>query len=164
MELNIKKYSELSEIEINQIKNLIIEGDEVNTNTLADRLSNVERISFYIENGKIISTASIKIPTDNYKKNTFTDSKANVDYDNFEFELGYISTNLNFRGQKLASKLCYQLCALYSNQNIFSTTRIDNEPMKSILSQNNFKEIGNEFLNKKQTNYLKLHIKLKTDN
>ena len=42
MELNIKKYSELSEIEINQIKNLIIEGDEVNTNTLADRLSNVE--------------------------------------------------------------------------------------------------------------------------
>ena len=78
--------------------------------------------------------------------NTFINSKANVDFDNFEFELGYISTSINFRGQKLASKLCKELCALYSNHNIFSTTRIDNEPMKSILSQNNFKEIGNEFL------------------
>lgn len=164
MQLYLKKYSELSQIEIIQIKSLIIEGDEVNANTLSERLSNAERISFYVENEEVISTASIKIPTANYKKDTFINSKANEDFDNFEFELGYISTNINFRGQKLASKLCKELCALYSNHNIFSTTRIDNEPMKSILSQNNFKEIGNEFLNKKQTNYLKLHIKLKTDN
>lgn len=163
MELYLKKYSELSQIEISQIKNLIIEGDEVNVNTLTERLSNAERISFYIENEEIISTATIKIPTANYKKNTFINSKANVAFDNFEFELGYISTNINYRGQKLASKLCKELCALYSNHNIFSTTRIDNEPMKSILLQNDFKEIGNEFINKKQTNFLKLHIKLKTN-
>lgn len=163
MELYLKKYSELSQIEINQIKNLIIEGDEVNVNTLTERLSNAERISFYVENEKIISTATIKIPTANYKKNTFINSKSNVAFDNFEFELGYISTNVNFRGQKLASKLCKELCALYSKHNIFSTTRIDNEPMKLILLQNDFKEIGNEFINKKQTNFLKLHIKLKTN-
>lgn len=163
MELYLKKYSELSQIEINQIKNLIIEGDEVNVNTLTERLSNAERISFYLEDEEIISTATIKIPTANYKKNTFINSKSNVAFDNFEFELGYISTNINFRGQKLASKLCKELCALYSKHNIFSTTRIDNEPMKLILLQNDFKEIGNEFINKKQTNFLKLHIKLKTN-
>ena len=161
MELYFKKYSELSQIERNQIKNLIIEGDEVNVNTLTERLSNSEIIAFYVENEKIISTATIKIPTANYKKNTFINSKTNLDFNIFEFELGYISTNINFQGKKLASKLCKELCALYPNHNIFSTTRIDNEPMKSILSKNNFKEIGNEFLNKKQTNFLKLHIKLK---
>jgi len=164
MEYFIKQYNELSLKEISQIQNLIIEGDEVNAETLPERFSNVERVSFFVENGEIISTASIKIPTENYKKNTFINSKSNVAYENFEFELGYISTNINFQGQKLASKLCKELCALYSKHKIFSTTRIDNEPMKLILLQNDFKEIGNEFLNRKKTNYLKLHIKLKTDN
>ena len=69
MQLYLKKYSELSQIEIIQIKSLIIEGDEVNANTLSERLSNAERISFYVENEEIISTASIKIPIANYKKN-----------------------------------------------------------------------------------------------
>lgn len=53
-------------------------------------------------------------------KNTFINSKSNVAYENFEFELGYISTNINFQGQKLASKLCKELCALYSKHKIFS--------------------------------------------
>jgi hypothetical protein len=89
MKYYIKRYTELSSKEINQIKNLIIEGDEVDVETLAERLSNVERISFFIENEEVISTASIKIPTNNYKKNTFINSKSNMNNEDFEYELGY---------------------------------------------------------------------------
>jgi ribosomal protein S18 acetylase RimI-like enzyme len=129
--------------------------------TLAERLSNVERISFFLENEEVISTASIKIPTNNYKKNTFINSKSNMNNKDFEYELGYISTSKNFQGQKLASKLCTEFCSLYSNHNIFSTTRIDNDSMKSILTKNNFKETGKEFPNKKQSGFLKLYLKNK---
>jgi ribosomal protein S18 acetylase RimI-like enzyme len=161
MKYHIKRYTELSSKEINQIKNLIIEGDEVDVETLAERLSNVERISFFLENEEVISTASIKIPINNYKKNTFINSKSNINNEDFEYELGYISTSKNFQGQKLASKLCAELCSLYSNHNIFSTTRIDNDSMKSILAKNNFKETGIEFPNKKQSGFLKLYLKNK---
>lgn len=159
MESHIKRYAELSSKERNQIKNLIIEGGEVDAETLAERLSKVDRVSFFVENEEIISTASIKIPNLNYKKNTFIKSKSNINSEDFKFELGYISTNMNFQGQKLASKLCAKLCELYSNQYVFSTTRINNEFMKSILTKNNFKEIGEEFLNKEKSNFLKLYLK-----
>ena len=54
MEYFIKQYNELSLKEISQIQNLIIEGDEVNAETLPERFSNVERVSFFVENGEII--------------------------------------------------------------------------------------------------------------
>lgn len=158
MEDFIKKYIELTSTEIKQIENLIIKGGEVDSKTLSDRLSQTERISFFKENGNIISTASIKIPTDNYKTNTFIKSKSNRKNEDFQFELGYVSTDENFQGQKLASKLCEKLCKLYSNHYIFSTTRIDNKSMKSILTKNNFNETGIEFPNKKQSNFLKLYL------
>lgn len=158
MEHFIKKYTELSLTEIKKIENLIIKGGEVNPKTLASRLSNTERISFFKENEEIISTASIKKPTDNYKKSTFTKSKSNRNCEDYQFELGYVSTDVNFQGQKLASKLCDNLCDLYSNYSVFSTTRIDNESMKSILSKNNFKETGKEFPNTEKSNFLKLYL------
>ncbi len=160
MECYTKKFAELSSKEINQIKKLIIEGGEVDTVTLDERFSKVERVSFYIENEEVVSTASIKKPTVNYRKNTFTKSKSNVNNEDFKFELGYISTNKDFTGQKLASKLCFKLCELYPKNYIFSTTKIDNERMMSILAKNNFKETGEKFLNKKGTDFLKLYLKV----
>lgn len=158
MEDYIKKYIELTSQEIKQIESLIIKGGEVDSKTLSERLSNTERISFFKENDKIISTASIKTPTDNYKTKTFIKSKTIRNNEDFLFELGYVSTDENFQGKKLASKLCDKLCKLYSNHNIFSTTRIDNESMKSILAKNNFKETGKEFPNKEKSNFLKLYL------
>ena len=158
MEKFLKKYSELTLKEIEQIENLIKEGGEVDSKTLSERLSNTERISFFKENDEIVSTASIKIPTNNYKKNTFIKSQSNRSDEDFMFELGYVSTHKNFHGQKLASQLCNELCELYSSGFVFSTTRIDNEHMKSILSKNNFKETGTEFLNKDKSNFLKLYL------
>ena len=158
MEDFIKKYVELTSTEIKQIEDLIIKGGEVDSQTLSERLSHTERISFFKENDKIIATASIKIPTDNYKSKTFIRSKTNKNNSDFLFELGYVSTDENYQGQKLASNLCSKLCELYSNHNVFSTTRVDNESMKSILSKNNFNETGIAFHNKDKSNFLKLYL------
>ena len=158
MESYTKKYFELTSNEIKQIEELIIKGGEVDSKTLTDRLSNAELISFFKENDKIISTASIKKPTDNYKSKTFIKSQTNEKNGNFLFELGYVSTDENYQGQKLASNLCGKLCELYSNHNIFSTTRVDNKSMKSILSKNNFKETGIAFHNNDKSNFLKLYL------
>jgi hypothetical protein len=158
MEDFIKKYAELTSKEIKQIENLIIKGCEVDSKTLPERLSNTERISFFKENDEVISTASIKKPTDNYKTKIFIKSRTNRNNNDFLFELGYVSTDKNFQERKLASKLCYKLCKLYSNHSIFSTTRVDNESMKSILAKNNFKETGIEFPNKEKSNFLKLYL------
>ena len=155
----IKKYSELTSDEILQIENLIKIGGEIDPKFLSDRLSKTEHISFFKVNDEVISTASIKVPTEDYRKDVFAKSKSNKKSDDFSLELGYVSTAEKFQRQRLASKLCDELCKLYSQNKIFSTTRIDNESMKSILSKNNFEEEGIKYLNKKKSNFLKLYIK-----
>lgn len=161
MEQTIKKYSELTDSEIKQVLDLILKGGEVNPQTLPTRLSEAALIAFIKDNNEVVATATIKKPLDSYKLDVFKKSKSDLSIDDYHFELGYIMVEEKFRKDKLASRLCEELCKIYLSQNLFATTRIDNKGMQSILKKNHFTEFGKQYSNKDNTDFLKLFIKNK---
>lgn len=161
MKLEIKKYSDLSEPERVQIINLILKGDEVNSATLPNRLSESALIAYFIDSNKIMATATIKMPLDSYKTKVFYDSNSNLSISDYIYELGYVMVDENCRGGKLASRLCRELTKIFLSQNLFATTRVDNVPMQKILKNNYFSEIGIMYPNRTNTTFLKLFIKQK---
>ena len=164
MELIIKKYPDLTKIELEQIHNLILKGGEVSSITLLQRLSESSLFAFVVDNNIVVATATIKNPLDNYKTNVFAKSKSNLSIIDYPFELGYIMVEESYRKDKLASQLCSELCKAFLKQKLFATTRIDNTPMQSILRKNYFVEIGEQYLNKNKTAFLKLFIKQEQNN
>lgn len=144
-----------------QITNLILKGDEVNPQTLPNRLSESALIAFIVDNDIIIATATIKKPLDSYKKKVFANSKSNLSITDFPFELGYVMVDENRREGKLASQLCRELSKIFLSQNLFATTRTDNLRMQSILRKNYYTEIGIQYPNRTNTAFLKLFIKQK---
>lgn len=159
MELMIKKYSELTNIEKEQIYNLILKGHEVNPKTLHSRLSEAALIAFFKDSDKVVATAGIKKPLDSYKTIVFTKSKSNLSNKDYPFELGYIMVAKLYRKKKLASQLCRELCEIFSTSTLFATTKVDNLAMQSILQKNHFIEIGEKYPNRDSTAFLKLFVK-----
>ncbi len=158
MEVILKKYSDLTSEEKFKILNLIISGGEVSSDTLPEQLTKAEIISFIKDGENIVATATIKKPRDSYKTKVFTKSCSGISNTIYQYELGYVMVEQDFRKYKLATRLCALLCEKYSNQNLFATTRIDNWGMLSILKKNLFKEVGNQYLNKDKTAFLKLFV------
>jgi predicted GNAT family N-acyltransferase len=159
MEQYIKKYSDLTENEIKGILNLIKKGGEVNNKTLPFRFSKTKFFGFYKKDENVIAIAAIKNPQQSYILNTFKKSNSNISYEDFKFELGYVMVEEEYRKEKLVSKLCYALIETLKNHNIFATTKVQNCGMKTILSKNNFNEVGTQYLNKNEDAFLKLYIK-----
>jgi predicted GNAT family N-acyltransferase len=158
MVLYIKKYSDLTIPEINQITDLIISGGEVDERLIVEGLGNSEHIAFFESNNNIIATATIKIPRESYKTKIFKKSCLTIDSNDYIFELGYIVVNNEFRNNKLASKMCQNLCSLIQG-NLFATTRETNFHMQNILLSNSFRKVGNSYLNKRKTELLQLYIR-----
>lgn len=154
-----KKYIELSLEEVNQIERLIISGGEIDGNNLPRRLANSKTIGYFKDKDKIIATATIKSPNPEYVKRIFEKSEVKINCDDYQLEMGYVMVDENYRGKKLASKLCDDLSNLYNKDKIFSTTKVSNEFMRKILLHNGFNEIGTKYLNNDKTDYLKLFIK-----
>lgn len=161
MNLKIKNHSDLSNYELTQITDLILKGDEVNPETLTDRLSESTLIAFFEDNNKIVATATIKKPLDSYKTKVFTNSKSNLSINDYSFELGYVMVDENCREGKLASRLCRELSKIFLSENLFATTRTDNLRMQSILRKNYYTEIGVQYPTRNNKGFLKLFIKQK---
>ena len=154
-----KKYSEIEKSELIKIEELILKGGEVNPNTLSERLSEADLISFAKLDKNIVATASIKKPLKNYKLKVFTKSNSKLSPEKYNFELGYIMVEKEYRQDKLASTLCKKLCEIYSLENIFATTRVENIGMKIILEKNSFIETGENYLSDNEKTNLNLYIK-----
>lgn len=159
MELLIKKHSDLTTTELEQIQNLIINGGEVRPDTLSERLLKSSLIAFFKDNNNVVATATIKIPLDSYKAGVFSKSKPGLVIQDYLYELGYVVVDNAYQRKKLASKLCRELCRIFLSSKLFATTRVDNPFMQAILKKNYFEEIGEKYPNKDNTNFLKLYIK-----
>jgi predicted GNAT family N-acyltransferase len=164
MELIIKKYSELTDTEKEQVYSLILKGHEVNPQTLPARLSETALIAFFNDKNKVVATAAIKKPLESYKKSVFAKSKSNLSPDDNYFELGYVMVTKFYRGKKLASQLCEELSKKFLSDKLFATTRTDNSSMQTILQKNQFIEVGEKYLSRDSKTFLKLFVKKETVN
>ena len=161
MIIYIKNIDTLSEKQFEFVYKLISKSGEIKIDTLKQHLKDTALIAYAKFNSKIVGTAAIKKPTDEYFDSVFIKSNSPFDYNFFKYELGYVFVQPQFRGQRIALKLCKRLCDYYICQNLYSTVRSNNFPMHSILKKNGFSESGKEFYNRERTEKIKLFIKEK---
>lgn len=142
MEVIIKKPSEISEKILSEILALIEQGSQIpgDKEVIMVRLKNSVLISYILDDGKIVSTATLKYPSENYRKKVFTGANALNILPDYKYELGYIVTDENREGEKLCQKLLSAFIPLIFQYKMFATTR--KESMTYILSKFGFKLTG----------------------
>jgi predicted GNAT family N-acyltransferase len=145
MEVIIKTPSEISEKEMNEIFDLIDQGSQIpgDRATIFMRLKSAVLISFILDEGKIVSTATLKNPSDSYRKKVFKSANAESIVQMYKNELGYIVTAKNREGEKLCQKLLFVFFPLIAEYTIFATTR--KQSMMHILGKFGFKVTGEKY-------------------
>lgn len=140
MEVELKSPKELSDLVLAELLLLIEEGDEVNIKYVKAGLKRAELIAYVIENGKVISTATVKNPLPEYKLKVFTKAKVEALGANYTCELGYIATRKEHEGKGICQNVLKELLSHFIEQTLFATTR--KPAMKHILTKFGFKLCG----------------------
>ena len=145
MEIVIKKPSEISEIEMAQILDLIQQGSQIvgERDVIAQRLMNASFIGFISDDARIISTATIKNPADSYRKKVFGKANAEDKMHLYSKELGYIVTAKDCQTEKLCQRLLESFVPLIAQSKIFATTRKD--AMIHVLHKFGFLAVGDRY-------------------
>lgn len=142
MEVIIKQPCEISQEELNQIVNLINQGSQIqgDAEEIKARINNSVFVSFIIDDGEIICTATLKNPAESYRKKVFDAAKFESHLSEYKHELGYIVTASGREGEKLCQKLLSAFFPLIAKYKMFATTR--KESMIHILGKFDFLPVG----------------------
>jgi predicted GNAT family N-acyltransferase len=145
MDKVIKRPSEVTENEMKQIVELVMDGGQIQGNSavLKSRLDSSEYISFIKDEDKIVSTATLKNPVDSYRKKVFKSANVESLEKVYKYELGYIVTVKDREGEKLCQSLLTTIYPIISEYKMFATTR--KESVKHILGKFGFKIAGNNY-------------------
>jgi hypothetical protein len=160
MELHFGIYREMITEDQNEIKLLIIKGNEANNNLVEDRLYTSALTAYFKDSNKIIATSTIKIPEVSYINTVFDKASSKLNPLNYTHELGYVFVDFDYRNKKLASTLCSELVQKFKTENLFSTTRTDNLGMQSILDTLRFIPNGDPYPSINQEKLLRIYIKI----
>ena len=159
MELYIGTYREMAEKDQVEIQGLIIKGNEANASLVDSRLYSSALTAYFKDGDSIIATTSIKIPESDYINDIFDKALTDFNPSKYVFELGYVFVESPYRNQKLASILCAELMNKFKKEYLFSTTRIDNLGMQSILDTLGFEPSGKSYLSLTKTKLLQLYLR-----
>ncbi len=107
-----------------------------------------------------IAIGAIKTKT----KSDFDKQKADLPnlFDDFNWELGYLFTLDQYRGNGIASNMVNLLIKEYGNDNLMASTEINANPsMVKILERNGFRHYGKPWKSNIHNSYLGLFLKFK---
>ena len=93
---------------------------------------------FYPDAKVIEAIGALKIPNKSYKEKVFLKSKAKLNPNSFDYELGWIVSLTNGQG---IGKAVTKYLAEYKPK-IYATVREKNEKMHHIMRTNSFQQIG----------------------
>ncbi|HIF9459130.1 TPA: GNAT family N-acetyltransferase [Photobacterium damselae] len=131
-----------------------VQGDFL---TKADRCKSICIASI---DGKPVAIGAIKTKT----CSDFTDIKADLPQleKEFSWELGYLFTDPDFQGQKIARNIVQILIHHFGNDNLMASTEITANPsMVKILESNGFKLFGKPWKSSIHEHFLGLFLKFK---
>lgn len=142
MKTIIEKPKNISPELLEQIIALVAEGDQIpDIVALKGRILNADFVALKIDdNGKVVSTATIKNPNQNYTEKVFTKSHSKNSSSKYTKELGYIVTHPDYEGKKHCQDLLLEIADKIKSQNIFATTRKDS--MIHVLGKFGFQSNG----------------------
>lgn len=128
--------------ELENFRNLVLEGRQVTSKGLETRIKNCQALAFYYTDNELVGISAIKRKSSEIVKRT--QLKANIKSENIPtLELGYSYTKQKFRGKGINKKLNDQLLQLTTGEKVYATT--DNDTMRKYLTDKGFKKQGDSF-------------------
>ena len=142
-----KRPADCSDDELEAFEGLVKEGGEVAVGDLHRRIKKAEWFVFLFEEDRTLAgVAALKRPDDTYKKKVFRKARSPEPADNFTFEAGWIFVDEHFRGRKYSRILLEAVLALAGEEQVFATTRENNEPMRRTNLHCGLKESGSPYV------------------
>ena len=124
---------------------LVIEGDSVDPQGLAQRIRQASHLLFLRGiDGQLVGAGGLKRPRPAYRHRVFTAAGATEPEERYPIELGWIAVAKSHQGQQLSTRIVGELLTFAKNKNIFATTRAD-ERIMSFASDYGFKINGQPY-------------------
>jgi len=144
MEILIKNPEECTSKEIDAFQKLVLEGGEVASHGLRDRIEQAKML-ILINDPDCVAVGAIKNPNVGYKLRVFEKAGAPEKCTKFNYELGWIYVASSARGQGLGHKLMQAVVGFLGDSTCYATTRENNDSMHHILPQYSFNKLGSAY-------------------
>lgn len=151
----LKPANQFSAAELDTFKKIVLQADQVKAETFDKLIAKNPQLLFYPNTIEPESVAALKIPNPEYKKKIFQQAQSKHDPNDFEYEMGWLVCLKPGEGigQKVASFLAEK------TDQIYASTRSDNQKMIHILEKIGFKKSGKDYPSERGGYELSLYIK-----
>jgi len=157
MDIYSKSPQECSIEEINKFKTLVLEGGEVITQGLFERIKRAEKLIF-VKDDDYIGIGAIKKPYDQYKNNVFKKAGVPSLAADYPLELGWIYTSPFAHGKGVGRKIVEFIVNAVSDSGCFATTRENNGAMHHLFEQYSFSILGKKYASENGDYSLVLYV------
>jgi predicted GNAT family N-acyltransferase len=144
MDVQIKAPAECTPIELDAFEKLVVEGGEVTTHGLRQRIEQAKKLVF-INEGKCVAVCAIKNPNEGYKSRVFEKAGVAEKGKEYTYELGWLYVTPAARGNGLGHKLMEAVTDSLGTASCYATTRENNASMHHLLPQYYFQKIGSAY-------------------
>ncbi|MCK5021278.1 MAG: hypothetical protein KAS32_29980 [Candidatus Peribacteraceae bacterium] len=142
--IRVKRPISCSNEEIISFYNLVIEGGEVSSDGLLNRIKKSYLLGFYTIDNELVGVAALKHPSPSYKRRVFSKAGEISKVNQFNLEMGYAVTKQGYEGRHICRKLVRALIINSKSKKIYAT--IHNKRMKYIVKLIGFQKFGNEYI------------------
>ena len=150
-EEELKKYAveckapaQCTEAVLNRFAQIVTEGDEV-VGGIRRRIEDAHMLGYVTYEGAIVGTAALKKPNPSYRSKVFKDAKSKARPGDYPFEVGWIFLKNEHRKKGQMTRLLKNLMPHTEDHSVFATTRSENEIMREILLQMEFRADGEPY-------------------
>ncbi|MFT6402248.1 MAG: putative GNAT family N-acyltransferase [Pseudohongiellaceae bacterium] len=152
----VKAPADCSQEELSTFEKLVLEGGEVASHGLSDRIKLAYKLIFIELNNECVSVGALKCPNENYKNRVFLKAGMAAESASYQYELGYLYTSPASRGNGVGSFLMTSVCNSLNDQSCFATTRESNKVMHHLFGKASFSRLGVAYKNDQGDYYLGL--------
>jgi len=158
-QVTAKSPADCGAAELHDFVSLVLQGGEVSTHGLAERVANARSLSFLRRDGSLVGVAGLKRPEASYRRRVSLSAQFELSQESLPLELGWVFLLISARGAKLSLPLCEPLIQTAGSAGIFATSRASNAGMHATLAKLGFRRTGKEWFSKQAAQMLCLFVR-----
>jgi GNAT superfamily N-acetyltransferase len=153
-----KRPADCAKDELRAFCDLVKKGDEVDPDGLEDRVWRASLLVFGFLDGTLACVGGMKDPDKGYRARVFRKAGSKLIPEDFPVELGWVMVEQRFRRRGFGMRVLNALIGSFE-QNVYTTSRIKNEPMHGLLVSCGFSREGRPWRSGRGPYDLILHVK-----
>ena len=159
VEVRIVSPADATGVERQAFVALVVSGGEVSPATLPGLVSKAASLAYGFLDKKLVGAAGMKHPMESYRDRVFKQAGQIELASRFNAELGWVFVSPEARGHRVATRMVESLIEVYSEANIFATSRVDNDPMGMTLKRFGFRRLGVPYPSSRGTTRIQLFVR-----